>query len=90
MPCSIDFYADWCAPCKFVAPVLEELATEYDGKINIYKVDTQEQQELAAVFGIRNIPSILFCPKNGKPQMAFGALPNESFKQAIEKILLSN
>jgi thioredoxin len=88
MPCIIDFYADWCAPCKFVAPVLEELAAEYEEKITLYKIDIQDQQELAAVFGVRSIPSILFCPKNGKPQMAVGALPKESFKQAIEEILL--
>lgn len=89
-PCIIDFYADWCGPCKMVAPILEELAQEYDGKINIYKVDTETEQELAAAFGIRSIPSILFCPVNGQPQMAVGALPKESFKQAIEEILLNN
>jgi thioredoxin len=88
LPCIIDFYADWCMPCKMVAPVLEELAHEYQGKINIYKVDTEEEQELSSVFGIRSIPSILFCPKDGQPQMAMGALPKESFKKAIEDILL--
>jgi len=88
LPCIIDFYADWCMPCKMVAPVLEELAREYEGKINIYKVDTEEEQELAAVFGIRSIPSLLFCPKDGQPQMAMGALPKESFKKAIEDVLL--
>lgn len=88
LPCIIDFYADWCMPCKMVAPVLEELAREYEGKINIYKVDTEEEQELAAIFGIRSIPSLLFCPKDGQPQMAMGALPKESFKKAIEDVLL--
>lgn len=88
LPCIIDFYADWCMPCKMVAPVLEELAREYEGKINIYKVDTEEEQELSAVFGIRSIPSLLFCPKDGQPQMAMGALPKESFKKAIEDVLL--
>ncbi len=88
LPCIIDFYADWCMPCKMVAPILEELSKEYAGKINIYKVDTEEEQELAAVFGIRSIPSLLFCPKNGQPQMAMGALPKESFKKAIEDVLL--
>lgn len=88
LPCIIDFYADWCAPCKMVAPVLEELAKEYAGIINIYKVDTEEEQELAAVFGIRSIPSLLFCPKDGQPQMAMGALPKETFKKAIEDVLL--
>jgi thioredoxin-like negative regulator of GroEL len=71
-----------------VAPVLEELSNEYDGKVNIYKVDTEEQQELAAVFGIRSIPSILFIPKNGQPQMSMGAMPKEGFVQAINDILL--
>jgi thioredoxin len=88
LPCLIDFYADWCGPCKMVAPILEELATEYKGKINIYKVDTEDQQELAAVFGIRSIPSLLFCPKDGQPQMAMGALPKDTFRKAIEDILL--
>ncbi|MCB2204525.1 thioredoxin [bacterium] len=89
LPCIIDFYADWCAPCKMVAPILEELAEEYKGKVNIYKVDTEAEQELAAVFGIRSIPSILFVPKSDKPQMAAGALPKESFVQAINEILLT-
>lgn len=89
LPAIIDFYADWCGPCKMVAPILEELAEEYKGKVDIYKVDTEAEQELAAVFGIRSIPSILFIPKNDKPQMAAGALPKESFVQAINEILLS-
>jgi len=90
LPCLIDFYADWCGPCKMVAPILEELATEYKGKINIYKVDTEEEQELAGVFGIRSIPSIIFCPADGAPQMAMGALPKDTFKKAIEDILLKS
>jgi thioredoxin len=88
LPCIIDFYADWCQPCKMIAPVLEELAKEYEGKINIYKIDTEAEQELAAAFGIRSIPSILFCPKDGQPQMAQGALPKDTFKKAINDILL--
>ncbi len=88
LPCMIDFYADWCQPCKMVAPILEELAAEYKGKINIYKVNTEAEQELAAAFGIRSIPSLLFCPKDGQPQMAMGALPKETFKKAIADILL--
>jgi thioredoxin len=88
LPCLIDFYADWCQPCKMVAPILEELAEEYKGKINIYKIDTESEQELAAAFGIRSIPSLLFCPKDGQPQMAMGALPKETFKKAIYDILL--
>ncbi len=88
LPCLIDFYADWCGPCKMVAPVLEELAAEYKGKINIYKIDTEAEQELSSAFGIRSIPSLLFCPKDGQPQMAMGALPKNSLKQAIEDVLL--
>ena len=87
-PCIIDFYADWCGPCKMVAPVLEELSNEYDGQIQIYKVDTEQEQELASVFGIRSIPSILFIPKEGQPQMSMGAMPKDSFVQAINDILL--
>lgn len=89
VPCIIDFYADWCGPCKMVAPLLEELSEEYKGKINIYKVDTETEQELAAVFGIRSIPSILFVPMDDKPQMAQGALPKDALKEAIEKVLLA-
>lgn len=89
VPCIIDFYADWCGPCKMVAPLLEELSEEYKGKINIYKVDTEAEQELAAVFGIRSIPSILFVPMEDKPQMAQGALPKDALKEAIEKVLLA-
>jgi thioredoxin len=86
-PCIIDFYADWCRPCKVVAPVLEELARDYDGKINIFKVNTEEELELASVFGIRSIPSILFVPAKGEPQMALGALPKETFVKALRDVL---
>jgi thioredoxin len=86
-PCIIDFYADWCAPCKMVAPILEELAKDYEGKVDIYKVNTEEQGELAQAFGIMSIPSILFVPKDGKPQMAQGALPKKSFEESIKKVL---
>lgn len=89
LPCIIDFYADWCGPCRMVAPILEQLSHEYRGKINIYKVDTDKEQELAAVFGIRSIPSILFCPIEGKPQMAMGALPKEALVDAIKTVLLA-
>jgi thioredoxin len=90
LPCLIDFYADWCQPCKMVAPILEELSKEYAGKVHIYKVDTEDQQELSAAFGIRSIPSLLFCPKDEQPQMAQGALPKETMKQVIEEVLLKN
>jgi len=90
LPCIIDFYADWCQPCKMVAPILEELSVEYAGKINIYKVNTEVEQELAAAFGIRSIPSMLFCPADGQPQMAVGALPKETLIQAINDVMLKN
>ena len=88
LPCIIDFYADWCQPCKIVAPLLEELAGEYEGKINIYQIDTEAEVELAGAFGIKSIPSMLFCPKDGQPQMAVGALPKETLIQAINDVLL--
>lgn len=87
-PCIIDFYADWCGPCKAVAPILEELAKEYDGKIYIYKIDTDAEQDLAGAFGIRSIPSILFVPMEGKPQMSMGAMPKNQLVEAINEILL--
>ena len=86
-PCIIDFYADWCAPCKMVSPVLEELARDYNGKLNVYKINTEEELELASAFGIRSIPSFLFVPVEGQPQMAMGALPKETFVQAFKDVL---
>lgn len=88
LPCLIDFYADWCGPCKMIAPILEELAEEYKGKIDIYKIDTEKEQELSAAFGIRSIPSLLFCPAEGQPQMAQGALPKDALKNVIDEVLL--
>ncbi|MEI8047438.1 MAG: thioredoxin [Bacteroidota bacterium] len=90
LPCLIDFYADWCGPCKMVAPILEELSKEFEGKINIYKVNTEIEQELSAAFGIQSIPSLLFCPKDGKPQMAMGALPKQAMTDAINEVLLAS
>lgn len=87
-PAIIDFYADWCGPCKAIAPVLEQLAAQYDGEIYIYKVDTEKEQELAALFGIRSIPSLLFIPMDGQPQMAQGAVPKPELEKAIKEILL--
>jgi thioredoxin 1 len=86
-PCLIDFYADWCGPCKMVAPLLEELQTEYGDSIVIYKIDTEAQQELAGMFGVQSIPSLLFVPKDGQPQMAQGALPKQTFEKAIADVL---
>jgi thioredoxin len=85
-PCIIDFYADWCGPCKIVAPVLEDLARDFDGKIDVFKVNTEEEQELASAFGIRSIPSFLFVPAEGQPQMAMGALPKETFVKAFKDV----
>ncbi|HLN21877.1 MAG TPA: thioredoxin [Bacteroidales bacterium] len=90
LPAIIDFYADWCGPCKMVAPILEELAKEYSGKIMVYKVDTENEQELAAVFGIQSIPTLLFIPKDGQPQAAMGALPKQTFEKVIKDVLLNN
>ncbi len=88
VPAIIDFYADWCGPCKMVAPILEELSDQYEGKLKIYKLDTESERELAAVFGIRSIPSILFIPVEGKPMMQVGALPKSTLIDVIEKELL--
>ncbi|MFZ5941651.1 MAG: thioredoxin [Bacteroidota bacterium] len=89
-PAIIDFYADWCMPCKMVAPILEELKEEYGDKLDIFKVNTENERELASVFGIQSIPSLLFIPRDGQPQMAMGALPKETFKQAISEVLNVN
>lgn len=88
LPAIIDFYADWCGPCRMVAPVLEELAREYEGKILIYKVDTEKEEELSAVFRIQSIPSILFIPMDKTPMMQKGALPKNVLKEVIETELL--
>jgi len=85
-PCLIDFYADWCAPCKMVAPILEELSKEYKGKVDIYKVNTEEERELSSMFGIQSIPSLLFVPVEGQPQMAMGALPKDVFEKAFKDV----
>src|SRR4030066_1550734 len=90
LPAIVDFYADWCQPCKMVAPVLEDLASEYAGKIMIYKVNTEEERELASVFGIQSIPTLLFIPKEGQPQAAMGALPRQTFEKVIKDVLLKN
>jgi thioredoxin len=88
-PCIIDFYADWCGPCKKVAPVMAELAEQYKDQIVIYKVDTDKERELAQIFNIRSIPSILYCPAQGQPQMTMGALPKAEFEKMIKELLLA-
>ncbi len=92
-PCLIDFYADWCAPCRITSPILDQLAKEYSGKINVYKVDVDKEQELAAVFGVQSIPSFLFCPVDGKPTISAGIAGSpeatkQMFIQQIEELLL--
>ncbi len=87
LPAIIDFYADWCGPCKMIAPVLEELSEEYKGKLQIYKVDTEAEPELSAAFAIRSIPSMLFIPMGEQPQMATGALPKQNLKEIIQQVL---
>ena len=87
-PAIVDFYADWCKPCRMIAPILEELAVEYEGKINIYKVDTEAQRELATTFGIQSLPTLLFIPTQGKPSLQKGAISKEAFKKIIDDFLL--
>ena len=88
-PAIIDFYADWCAPCKMLAPILEELAAEYEGQIYVYKVDTEKEKELTALFGITSIPFLLFIPMDNEPQVARGALPKTALKETINSVLLA-
>lgn len=87
-PCIVDFYATWCGPCKALAPILEELAGEYKGKIRVYKVDVDSEKELAGVFGIRNIPTLLWIPAEGKPAITQGAMPKPELKEMIDGTLL--
>ncbi len=87
-PVIIDFYADWCRPCKMVAPIMDELSKEYQGKVRIYKVNTDEQRELAGLFQINSIPAVLFVPKNGKPQMSVGAMQKPAYVDMIKNVLL--
>jgi len=86
-PAIIDFYATWCGPCRMVSPILDQLSAEYQGKVDIYKIDTDQEQELASAFGISSIPSILFIPTNGEPKMSMGAMSKEGFKNAIQEML---
>ncbi|MCL2040734.1 MAG: thioredoxin domain-containing protein [Bacteroidales bacterium] len=87
-PCVIDFYADWCGPCRKIAPYMEEFMKTYSGEIYVYKINTDQQKELAAMFQARNIPMVLFVPMKGQPQKTVGAYPKEQYQQMIETILL--
>lgn len=90
VPCVIDFYADWCGPCKRVAPIMDDLAAKYEGKVKIYKINTDKERQLSSAFGIRSIPSVLFVPMKGKPMMQTGALPRDQYIKIIEDELLKN
>lgn len=87
-PAIVDFYATWCGPCKITSPILKDLAAEYGDEIYVYKIDVDKEPELAAMFGVQSIPMFLFIPMKDKPQVAMGALPKESFREAIETFLL--
>ena len=87
-PCIVDFYASWCGPCKVLAPILDELAEEYKDKVLFYKVNTENEEQLAATFGIRSVPTLMFCPMKQEPQMAQGVLPKATLKDIIDRVLL--
>lgn len=88
LPAIIDFYADWCSPCKMVAPILERLSKKYEGKLSVYKVDTEAEQELAGMFGIQSIPTLLFIPVEGQPRISMGAMPEKEFERIIGEVLM--
>ena len=90
VPCVIDFYATWCGPCKRVAPIMEELAGQYKGKIKVYKIDTDKEQELAQAFNISSIPAVLFIPMKGQPQMQVGAMAKADYEKIINEFLLAS
>ena len=87
LPAIIDFYADWCGPCKMLSPVLEELGKRYEGKMRVYKIDTEAEPELSAMFDIQSIPTLFFVPKEGDPRFAMGALPKKDLERAIAEVL---
>lgn len=87
LPAIVDFYADWCGPCKMIAPILDEISQEYDGKLNVYKVNVDAEQELAGAFKVQSIPTIMFIPKSGDPRTVQGALPKSGFLQTMKEVL---
>jgi thioredoxin len=89
LPCIIDFYADWCRPCRMVAPIMDELAKKYEGRVNIYKINTEQEKELARVFQVQSIPMVVFAPLNGKPATKIGAMSKEDYIKIVEEFLLN-
>ena len=89
-PCVLDFYANWCGPCRMISPFLDDLSKEYKDQIYIYKINIDEEKELARYFGASSIPLLIFIPKEGQPQASRGALPKDEIKNAINTVLLSN
>jgi len=87
-PSVIDFSAVWCDPCKLLAPIMDEMAKKYDGKVKFYKVDVGKESKLASVFRIKSIPAVLFIPKHGKPRMQIGLLPHDTYVRIIDEQLL--
>lgn len=87
LPAIVDFYADWCGPCKMLSPVLDEVAKKYEGKLHVYKVNTDEEPELSQMFEVQSIPTILFIPKEGDPRFAMGALPKKDIERAVGEVL---
>lgn len=87
-PVVVDFYADWCGPCRRVAPIMERLAEEYDGKLLVYKINTDQERELASAFQVKSIPMVLFIPMEGQPMMSVGAMQEQEYKKVVEEQLL--
>ena len=88
LPAVIDFYADWCGPCRRVAPIMEQMAEDYEGKLLVYKVNVSEEKDLASVFQVRSIPMVLFIPVKGNPMMQVGALPESEYRETVEEFLI--